>query len=155
MATKRALSHLQAITEMTEQSDAQIRNLAATLRQTVVQMDAVLNDADREVDEILTEETTGDEAEFVLQDSPILEGSLQVYVNDGAAPKNAFVLDGKAIRPVKSVPKGKTVRAAYTVAGLKTQTAALMRELDDVDSASFVAWRTKALRVIEWIEKDY
>ena len=49
MTTKRAMQHLQTLIELDERAEMQMSALAGTLRQVVVQMDAILDDADQPV----------------------------------------------------------------------------------------------------------
>ena len=81
MTTKRAMQHLQTLIELDERAEMQMSALAGTLRQVVVQMDAILDDADQPVSETLAEKTTGLETQFLLGRGPVKAGTVALYLD--------------------------------------------------------------------------
>lgn len=152
MTTKRAMAHLQALVELDERAEAQMEALANTLRQVIVQMDAILDDADQSVSETLAEQTTGLETQFVLARSPVKANSVVLKLDGATVAKVGYTVAGNIVTPVAAIPAGKTLRAEYVILGLKTQTAALLVGMDDLDVAYFATRKAKYGRAIAWIE---
>ena len=151
MATKRAMQKLQTLVELDERAGMQMAALAGTLQQVVAQMDAILEDADQSIDEILIEATTGTESEFRLSRDPVKAGSVVLFLDGVKVAKTGYSVAGNVITPTTAVPAGKAVRAQYTMEGLKTQTAMLLASMDDLDAAYFAGRRTKYQQAIAWI----
>lgn len=154
MTTKRAMRHLQALIELDGRAEAQMVALANTLRQVVVQVDAILDDADQPVSETLTERTTGAEVQFVLSRTPVKAGSVVLRLDGAAVPGAGYTVGGNIVSPTGAIPAGKTLRAEYVVLGLKAQTARLLAEMDDLDAAHFVARKARYQRAIAWLDGE-
>ena len=154
MSTKRAMEHLQGLIELDERAGMQLSAVGNTLRQVITQMDAILEDADLPVSEVLVEQTTGQEKSFTLKKEPVLVGSVKLYLNTTAVAKAGFTVVGSLVTPVAAIPAGKLLRAAYIVSGLKTQTTELLAGMDDLKAADFVAKKDKYSKVIAWIEAN-
>ena len=93
MVTTRALSHLQALVDLTRRADRQLEGLARTLGEVNRQIDAVLDDEDVAVTETLVEEATGNETEFRLAQSPISDEGFALSVNGSPVSGDAYELD--------------------------------------------------------------
>lgn len=154
MSTKRAMDCLQGLIELDERAQLQLSALAGTLRQVIAQMNAILEDADQPVSEVLVEQTTGKETSFTLKKEPVQVGSVKLYLNTTAVAKAGFTVVGSLITPVATIPAGKMLRAAYVVSGLKTQTTELLAGMTDLNVEHFVAQRAKYLQAITWIEAN-
>ena len=155
MATTRALSHLKALIDLVERADRQIAGLAVTLTSVIEQMDAVTEDADQEVVEVLVEVTTGAETEFRLSRTPV--GSLALYIDGqvvAAANYEADLATG-AITPLVAVPAGAEMRAEYVVLGLASQAAELLARVSEIDAAWFAARKAKYQTAIVWIGDNF
>lgn len=154
MATKRAMEHLQALVELDERATLQLAALAGTLKQVIVQMDAILDDADLAVSEILTEQTTGAETQFVLGRTPVKLGSVALKLDGVAVPKAGYAVAGNIVTPKTAVTVNKKLRADYIVLELKAQTVELMAGMDDLSAAGFQARKTRYQQAIQWIEQN-
>jgi len=154
MATKRAMAHLQSLIELDERAEAQLSALAGTLKQVIAQMDAILEDADQPVSEILAEQTTGKETSFNLAREPIKAGSVKLFLNNAAVAKTGYTVAGNVISPATNVPAGKTLKAEYVTLGLKTQAAELLAVMSNLTAAQFSAKKEKYQKVIQWIEAN-
>ena len=154
MTTKRAVQHLQALIELDERAEMQMSALVGTLRQVIVQMDAILDDADQPVSETLAEKTTGLETQFLLGRGPVKAGTVALYLDGVVVSKASYNVIGGGITPKAAIPAGKVLRTDYVVLGLGTQTAALMAGMGDLGVAEFVAKKSKYQRVIGWIEAN-
>ena len=152
MATKRAMQHLQALVELDERAEAQLNALASTLRQVIAQMDAILDDADQPIDEVLIELTTGLETSFTLARGPVKADSVDIYLNTVKVPRANYTIAGNLITPANPVPAGKRLTAKYTVEGLKAQTVEIIEAMDDLTVAQFATKRAKYLLAAQWIE---
>jgi hypothetical protein len=117
-------------------------------------MDAILEDADQPVSEVLVEQTTGKETSFILKREPVLVGSVKLYLNMTAVAKAGFTVVGSLVTAVAVIPAGKLLRAAYVVSGLKTQTTELLAGMDDLKAADFTVRKAKYAQVVTWIEAN-
>ena len=156
MATKRALSHLDALIKLAERADRQITSLAIALTSVIEQMDAITSDADLNVAEVLVEETTGEETEFRVSRTPVKAGSLTLYFDDQAVGAANYDLDlGTGVMtPAGVVPVGKKARVEYTVLGLASQTVQLLNVIPELDAAWFTARKAQYQTAINWIESN-
>jgi len=154
MATKRAMAHLQSLIELDERAEAQLSALAGTLKQVIAQMDAILEDADQPVSEILAEQTTGKETSFNLAREPIKAGSVKLFLNNAAVAKTGYTVAGNVISPATNVPAGKTLKAEYVTLGLKTQAAELLAVMSNLTAAQFAMKKAKYQKIIQWIEAN-
>lgn len=154
MTTKRAMQHLQALIELDERAEMQLSALAGTLKHVIAQMDAILDDADQSVSEVLAEQTTGQEAKFTLGREPVKAGSVALYMSDKAVAKMGYTVNGNVITPAVTIPAGKQLRADYVLLGLKAQTAELLAGMSDLTAAQFAAKKSRYQKVVQWIEAN-
>lgn len=152
MSIKRAMQHLQALVELDERAEVQLAALAVTLRQVIAQMDAILDDVDQAIDEVLVEVTTGLETSFLLARTPVKVGSVDIYLDSVKVLRANYTVVGNLITPAGPIPAGKRLTARYTMLGLKAQIAGLLVGMDDLDAGHFVAKKAKYLAAIQWIE---
>lgn len=152
MTTKRAMQHLQALVELDDRAGVQLNALASTLRQVIAQMDAILDDADQAIDEVLAEVTTGLETSFLLARTPVKAGSVDIYLDGVKVLRSNYTVVGDLITPAGPVPAGKRLTAKYTMLGLKAQIAELLAGMDDLTAAQFAAKKARYLVAIQWIE---
>lgn len=154
MVTKRALSHLQSLLDLTERADTQIAALASTLRAVNAQIDAVLDDEDLEVSETLTEVATGNEERFILSRSPVITGSVELRVNGNLVDAAAYAVDtaANAIVPLVAIPAGAEIVATYRVAGLRSQIVELMATMPELTAQQFLDRKAAYETAIAWIE---
>lgn len=157
MATVRALSHLNALVELVERADLQIGGLAVTLGSVIEQMDAVMEDGDLEVAEVLVEEATGAEVEFRLSQVPVRAGSVTVYVNDEVVGDTSYEVDEVTgvITPLVAVPAGSEVRAEYVVMGLASQVVVLLNQVPALDAAYFLERKARYQQATAWITENF
>ncbi len=153
MTTRRALSHLDALIELTERADRQIAALATTLTSVIEQIDAVTKDADQEVVEVLIEEAIGKKNVFRLSRMPVKINSLTLYLDDGPVLSGNYELDlaTGVITLSIIVPIGREIRAEYTILGLSSQVEELLAVMPDLDITYFAAHRVEYQAVITWI----
>ena len=154
MATKRAMAHLQSLIELDARAETQLAGLAGTLKQVIEQMDAILEDADQPVSEVLTETTTGQEASFALKREPVKAGSVTLKLNSTVVAKAGYTVDGNVITPLVAILAGKTLTAQYVVLGMKSQTAEILLGMSDLTAAQFAAKKAKYQMVVQWIEAN-
>ena len=154
MSTKRAMEYLQGLIELDQRAGMQMSALGNTLRQVIAQMDAILEDADQPVSEVLAEQTTGKETSFTLKRELVQVGSVKLYLNTTVVAKAGYTVLGNIITPVAAIPAGKILRADYIVSGLKTQTAELLAGMDDLKATYFTARRAKYFAAAAWIEAN-
>jgi hypothetical protein len=148
------MEHLQGLIELDQRAGMQMSALAATLKQVIAQMDAILEDADQSVSEILTDLTTGLETKFTLNREPVKIGSVKLYLNSTVVATAGYTVAGNVITPVAAIPAGKILRADYIVLGLKTQTTELLAGMDDLKATYFTARRAKYSAAAAWIEAN-
>ena len=154
--TPRALSHLQSLLDLTERADTQITALARTLRAVIEQIDAVLDDEDVEVREVLAGSATGTEERFALACSPVIGESVVVYANGAAVDAAVYTVDAatNAIVPLVPIPAGAEISVVYRVAGLRTQIAELMATMPTLSAQAFLERRAAYETAIAWIENQ-
>lgn len=154
MSTKRAMAHLQGLIELDERAETQLSTLAGTLKQVIAQMDAILEDADQLISEVLAEQTSGQEKSFALGHEPVKSGSVKLYLNDKAVSETGYTVANNIVTHVAAVPAGKKLRAEYMVFGLKAQIGELLAGMSDFTVAQFAVKKTKYQKVILWIEAN-
>ena len=157
MSTVRALSHLSALIDLSKRADQQIQATAAMLGSVIEQMDAILNDEDRPVEQVLVENSVGNETKFQLpQEASIKSGSERVVVDGAEVPQSAFVADEATgvISLKKAAPSGKRIAVRYTELGLKAQTQALIEELPELSGTHFANKRAHYLAIQQWLKSQ-
>jgi hypothetical protein len=157
MATQRALNRLQTLLELNRRATAQAQGLAATFSVAIQEIQAVKNDLDIEWrDEVLAEETTGDETEFQLLHVPVRPDSLQVYVNGSPVSIEADVdWDAGVIVPTQAVPTGKRIAADYTQLGLKSQIIELLNAIPSVSMEDITDQIQVYSTAITWLNQNF
>jgi len=155
MSTRRALSHLQSLVELDERASKQVAALAATLKQVIAQIDAILDDSDEQVAEVLVDNSVGDEKELRLSRTPVKRGTVILYVNEKVVAEEQYEIEGEKIIPINKVPSNIQIRAEYVVEGLKTQSAALLAQMDDLDAGYFIERKGMYRQAINWIEENF
>ena len=153
MATIRALSHLQALVELTERADVQIEALGRTLHGIVEQIDAVVADADISVHDVLTESALGTEVAFSLSHTPVKPGSVIVRVNGSVVSASLYAIDANAgtVTPTTTLPAKAKVEATYTVLGLASQVTQILAVLPNLSAQMFLDARARYQTAIAWI----
>ena len=154
--TPRALSHLQSLLDLTERADTQITALARTLRSVNEQIDAVLDDEDVGMREVLAESATGEETLFRLSRNPIIADSVVVLIDGQIVSADAYAVDAaqNAIVPLVPIPAGAEISVVYRVAGLRTQIAELMATMPTLSAQAFLERRAAYETAIAWIENQ-
>jgi hypothetical protein len=142
--------------EIIQRADRQLQGLARTLREVNGQIDAVLDDEDLTVTEVLVEEATGDEAEFRLAQSPVSAEGFVLAVNGSPVSTDVYDLDASqgVVTPSVAVPQGSTISAEYTVPGLASQCAELLALMPDLSATYFLSRRTAYGAATRWIEQQ-
>jgi len=153
--TKRALSHLQSLLDLTERADTQITALARTLRAVNMQIDEVMEEEDRDIHEVLAEAATGIEGRFVLSRSPVIAGSVELRVNGNLVDDTAYTVDiaANAVVPTVAVPAGAEITATYRITGLQSQIMELMATMPELSAQQFLDRKAAYETAIAWIEK--
>ena len=155
MATKRALSHLNAIVEAQAITQNRFANLITRMQQYNASVDAVLQDADRAVAETITEATTGLEA-LSLAQIPVKAGSVTLYLdNVEVAPSTYKVSYVTGQITYASVPIGKTLRAEYAVEGLTSQVSNLLSTMPGLVAQDFLDIKANYETAITWIRQNF
>ena len=152
--TPRALSHLQSLLDLTERADTQITALARTLRSVNEQIDAMLDDEDVDMREVLAESATGEETLFRLSRNPIIADSVVVLIDGQIVSADAYAVDAaqNAIVPLAIVPAGVLIEAKYRVAGLRTQIVELLETMPTLSPQDFLDRKAGYKTAIAWIE---
>jgi len=155
MATKRALSHLNAIVETQEITQNQFARLVTRMQRYNSNVDAILQDADRPVAEIIVETVTGKEA-LSLAQTPIKAGSVMLYLNDVEVSPLAYEVNYATGQiTYASVPAGKTLRAEYTVEGLTSQVSNLLSTMPGLVAQDFLDTKANYETAITWIRQRF
>ena len=156
MATRRALSHLQALVSLQERADAQILKLARTLTAANEQIDAILEDSDREVAETVTESYSPGEV-LSLAQLPVKEGSVTLAINGSPVSGDAYTVSRATgvITPNVQPGAGVTITAEYTQAGLASQVAELLASMPGLSAQDFLDKKDSYATAISWIQANY
>jgi len=156
MATKRALSHLQALVSLQEEADRRIVGLAQTLTAVNDQIDAILEDSDREVVEAVSESYSPGEA-LSLAQLPIEAGSVGLYLDDVPVSQDLYEVDYAtgAIAPNAQPSEGVEITAQYTVMGLASKVVELLEKIPELAPADFLSKKDSYSTAIAWIRQNY
>lgn len=156
MATRRALSHLQALVVLQERADREIIGLAQTLMAANDQIDAILEDSDREVVETVTESYSSGEVLRLAQE-PVKPGNEALYLDGSRVSSEAYDIDYATgtITPNAQPVEGATITAEYMVAGLATQIGELLSQMPGVKAQDFLDKRDSYETAIQWIRDNY
>ena len=154
MATKRALSHLGAVVTAQENIEQRFANLITRMQQYNARIDAILQDSDRNVAEVITESTTGLEA-LSLAQMPVKAGSVTLYLDDVEVHSSAYEVN-LATGQITSadVPVGKQLRAEYQVEGLTSQVGDLIATMPGLTAQDFLSAKAHYETAIAWIEQE-
>lgn len=155
MSTKRALAHLSGMIEITERADQQIAALASTLRGVNAQIDAVLDDVDLAIEEVVIAEATGTERALVLTHEIVDESTVKLWVAGKMLAADKYTVHGGMIGLASSPPEGARVLAKYTTRGLRTQVGRLLETMSELDAADFLSRKNQYNQIVTWIEENY
>ncbi len=154
MATKRALSHLNAVVTAQGRISQHLARLITRMQQYNASIDAILQDADRAVAEVITEATTGLEA-LSLAQMPVKAGSVTLYLDDVEVHSSAYKVDlATGQITYASVPIGKRLRAEYQVEGLTSQVGDLIATMPEFTAQGFLDVQANYETAIAWIEQE-
>jgi len=156
MATKRGLSHLQALVALQERADREIIGLASTLTAANDQIDAILEDSDREVAETVSESYSPGEV-LSLAQQPVKEGTVTLAINGSPVSSDAYSVDlaTGVITPNAQPGEGVTITAEYTVAGLASQAVELLATIPELSGQDFLDKQESYATAIAWIRANY
>jgi len=156
MATKRALNHLQALVGLQEEADRRIVGLARTLAAVNDQIDAILEDTDREVVETVTDSYSLGEV-LSLAQQPVQEGTVTLAINGSVVGSDAYELDYATgiITPNQQPSQGVTITAEYTVSGLASQAAQLLTKIPELSAQDFLDKKAAYGTAITWIRNNF
>lgn len=155
MTTKRALSHLETAITIVDRAERQILALAETLDQAIREIEAIVDDEDYPVEDVLVESATGNETKFILSRAEVKAGSVSVLVDGTAIISTAFTVSGNVITPNTTIPADSRIIARYTVLGLKSQISAILPRLSDLSAADFTAAIQRFRVARDWIRTNY
>ncbi len=156
MATKQALKTLQNLMALQEEADRKIVGLATTLTKANDQIDAVLQDADREVAETVTESYSPGEA-LMLAQEPVQDGSVKIYLDGSLVSSDLYEVDYATgeITPNQQLNAGVEITANYTVMGLASQVAKLLAVMPGVSAQAILDKKDSYEVAIAWIRDNY
>jgi len=155
MATIQVLTHLTASIELAERAEQQARALAATFRNVVQEIDAVVLDADLPMATVLAEKASGTETQFSLR-APVYPGSVKLFVNEQAQGASAFAVDSNtgALTLARPLAKDARVRVEYVALGLRSQMEPLAAAVG-ITIELIEARKARYLKAIQWITENF
>ena len=155
MATIQVLAHFTASIELAERAEQQARALAATFKNVVQEIDAVVLDADLPITSVLVEKATGNETQLSLR-APCRPGSVRLFVNDKPQDTSAFAVEYNSgvLTLARPLAKDARVRVEYTTLGLRSQMEPLAAAVG-ITIELIEARKARYLKAIQWITENF
>lgn len=156
MATKRALTALQTVISLSDEADRRIVALAGQLTVVIDEIDAILDDTNRQVFETVTETYSPGEA-LILGQVPVVEGSETLLLNGNPVPRDNYKISYSTgeIEPLVDVPEGAEITAQYTVMGLAAQVGQILSALPELSADQFLTRKDAYEQAIAWIREHF